>query len=95
MRGYISGPMTGIPDYNFPAFNAAAADLAAAGHDVVNPADNGADESKSWADYLREDIRLVLDCDAVALLPGAMPAAAGPAWLLQARPRGGRKAVDQ
>jgi hypothetical protein len=24
-RVYIAGPMTGLPDYNFPAFNAAAA----------------------------------------------------------------------
>jgi len=26
-RIYLSGPMTGIADYNFPAFNAAAARL--------------------------------------------------------------------
>lgn len=70
MRLYISGPMTGIEDYNFPAFNAAADQLRAAGYDVANPADGGADESKTWADYLREDLRILLDCDAVALLPG-------------------------
>lgn len=40
-RVYLAGPMTGIADYNFPAFNAAAARLRAEGFDVVNPADHG------------------------------------------------------
>lgn len=40
-RVYLAGPMTGIADYNFPAFNAAAARLRAVGFDVVNPADHG------------------------------------------------------
>lgn len=70
MRLYISGPMTGIPEWNFPAFNKAADQLRAAGYDVVNPADGGSDNSKSWEDYLREDLRLLLDCDGIALLPG-------------------------
>lgn len=70
MRLYISGPMTGIPDWNFPAFNAAAEVLSEYGYDVSNPAGGGADSGKSWADYLKEDIRLLLDCDGVATLPG-------------------------
>lgn len=70
MKLYISGPMTGIPDFNAPAFNAAAAELRAAGYDVINPADNGSDESKTWADYMRIDLRQLLDCDGMALLPG-------------------------
>lgn len=39
MRIYISGPMTGLPDSNIPAFNAAAERLWAEGHFVINPAD--------------------------------------------------------
>lgn len=35
---YIAGPMTGIPEFNFPAFHAAEAMLKAEGHTVVNPA---------------------------------------------------------
>lgn len=69
-RVYISGPMTGCPVLNHAAFNAEAARLRGMGFDVVNPADLVADEGTAWADYMRADIRLLLTCDAVALLPG-------------------------
>lgn len=36
---YIAGPMRGIEDYNFPAFDRAAKYLADLGHTVLNPAD--------------------------------------------------------
>jgi hypothetical protein len=39
MRVYIAGPMRGIPDLNFPAFDAAAARGRALGHDILNPAE--------------------------------------------------------
>jgi hypothetical protein len=40
-RGYVAGPMTGIKDFNYPAFNAVAEDLRAQGYEVENPADHG------------------------------------------------------
>ena len=39
MKLYLAGPMSGLPDFNFPAFDAAAAQLREAGHHVFNPAD--------------------------------------------------------
>lgn len=36
---YIAGPMTGYPDFNFPAFYAAAAYFKSRGWTVFNPAD--------------------------------------------------------
>lgn len=65
---YISGPMTGLPDYNRPAFNAAAAKLRALGYEVVSPAEQP--ERPTWEEYMRHDIRLMMDCRSIVLLPG-------------------------
>lgn len=68
MRVYLSGPMTGIPEHNFPAFRAHAAALRAQGYDVVSPAE--IEEGDSWEKCLRLDIRELCTCDAIALMPG-------------------------
>lgn len=68
--------MRGIPEFNFPAFHAAAAKLRADGHDVFNPAEN---DEKMLARGEKVTIRNCLGIDlawicaeaeAVALLPG-------------------------
>ena len=71
-RIYLSGPMTGHPEFNYPAFHAEAARIRALGHDVVNPAEISAEagEGATWTDYLRADLREMLTCDTVALMPG-------------------------
>lgn len=70
---YIAGPMTGIPEHNFPAFFAAEEFLKEMFPDaqIVNPArlDDG-DTSKGWVWYMRRDIRLIADCTHVVFLPG-------------------------
>lgn len=39
MKVYLAGKMRGVPEFNFPAFDAGAATLKALGHTVFNPAD--------------------------------------------------------
>lgn len=69
-RIYVAGPMTGLPDLNFPAFNAAAAALRAVGWHVENPADHGEVEGAEWSDYLLHDMRKLGTCSAIFMLPG-------------------------
>ncbi len=71
MRLYLSGPMTGHEDWNYPAFNATAARLRAAGHEVFNPAENdNGSAGKPREFYLRLDVEAVSKSDALAVLPG-------------------------
>lgn len=69
-RLYIAGPMTGYPEFNFPAFNAAAATMRAEGWHVENPAEHGIVDGAEWGDYLRYDIGRLATCEAIMLLPG-------------------------
>ena len=69
MRVYVSGPMTGRPELNYPLFNATAAALRKQGHEVCNPAEAGLPEGATWSDYMRADIALLVTCDAIVMLP--------------------------
>ncbi|MGR1216574.1 DUF4406 domain-containing protein [Metapseudomonas otitidis] len=68
-RIYLSGPMTGLPDENRPAFNAEAARLRALGYEVVNPAELNPPGTPRHI-CMRVDIQALLGCDTLALLPG-------------------------
>lgn len=81
---YIAGPMSGIKDWNFPAFFKAEAELEALGYKVINPAHNDgatvqdALESAGpvdrpnnlWSYYMRRDLPHVMEADMLCLLPG-------------------------
>lgn len=72
MKLYIAGPMTGLPDLNFPAFHAEAARLRALGYEVSNPAEINPDPTAGWEACMRADIAELVKCDGVALVWVAM-----------------------
>lgn len=65
---YISGPMTGYPEFNYPAFLDAERELMALGHSILNPARHP--KQATWADYMRLDTADVVRAEGVAVLPG-------------------------
>ena len=71
MRYYISGPMTGMPDYNRAAFYEAERKLLAAGHSAYNPA-RYADEhpGKTYEEYMEADLGALENCDRLLMLEG-------------------------
>jgi hypothetical protein len=71
MKYYLSGPMTGIPDYNFPAFKKVREDLTERGLKVVSAEEMGQELGFDWYDYLRRDLAIMVqECDKIVLLPG-------------------------
>lgn len=69
MKVYISGPMTGIKDFNRPAFFAKEMTLRGMGHVVLNPARVGSDTGK-WEDNMRSSLYLLLQAQAITFLDG-------------------------
>lgn len=72
MKIYLSGPITGMKDDNRPAFTRAQAELERLGHEVVNPLEvpvTVTDPAKGWQAYMKADIRAMMGCDAIAVLP--------------------------
>ena len=68
---YLSGPMTGLPDFNRPTFYTKAAELRAKGYEVICPPElPGEDDHKPWLWFMRRDIKALMDADALAMLPG-------------------------
>lgn len=70
MKVFISGPMTDLPDQNYPAFNALARRLRQLGHEVHNPAENKPPADGSHAGYMRLSLRQLTFCEGIVLLPG-------------------------
>jgi len=68
---YISGPMTGLPNFNYEAFHAAERQLVLEGYKVTNPARNfNGDTTLPREMYMRKDIEQVLEVDMLYMLKG-------------------------
>ena len=83
MKIYLAGPMSGLPQSNFPAFDEAAAVLRQKEFDVVSPAEIDSPEDyelaikdlpaiKTWGDFLSRDVKLIADdgIQGIVFLPG-------------------------
>lgn len=71
MRPYIAGPMTGYPEFNYPAFFKAEKALRLGGFDPINPArEEGREHCKSWLDFMRASLLDIAACDGIATLTG-------------------------
>lgn len=55
---YIAGPMSGLPEFNFPAFNSAAAIWRAEGWEVFNPAEKDTEAGLDAEAYKTGDAEL-------------------------------------
>lgn len=85
-RAYLSGPMAGYPDRNYPAFTAMREHLRRQGWVVICPAEHSVevgapekceaheakDTPEQYAEYMRWDIGVLIDptTTAIVLLPG-------------------------
>jgi deoxyuridine 5'-triphosphate nucleotidohydrolase len=84
-RIYLMGPMSGLPDDNYPAFEEAARQLRAIGYVVVSPHEGGATaeeiamskelgaafrDTPEYAAILKRTVAMMVTCDAIAQLPG-------------------------
>ena len=73
IKVYISGHLTfggaADPTPNIAAFNSAADKLRSLGFDVINPVENIGDKDTMWSQWMRADLRLLLTCDGIVMLP--------------------------
>lgn len=67
---YISGPMTGLPDSNYPAFHKAARHLRSQGLRVESPAENPPPVCGTWEGWMRGALRQLMRCSSIIMLPG-------------------------
>lgn len=80
MTVFISGPMSGYEDFNYPLFHEVARKLAERGELFYSPAHHPVmgyeleppepDEAMSWEYYMRESLKMLLDSDRILMLPG-------------------------
>ncbi len=75
MKVYISGSIANDPNHE-TKFAAASTILSNQGHNPVNPVDIGRSLKETMGreptryEYMRADIKAMMDCDAICMLPG-------------------------
>lgn len=78
-RVYIAGPMRGVDQLNWPAFDSARDFLISLGLDPVSPADidreagitpDGPFDELVVRDCMRRDLHELMECDVILMLPG-------------------------
>ena len=69
MKIYISGAITGVDNY-LEIFSRVEKHLTAQNIEVVNPCALTHDHDKSYGSYMKEDIKALLDCDAIFMIWG-------------------------
>lgn len=68
MKIYISGAITGVENEAKKRFDEAEKKLKNMGFDVVNPMKLPHNHDKTWGSFMREDLKSLLDCDAIYLI---------------------------
>ena len=69
---YLSGPMSGKPDSNFPLFRRAASTLRERGFQIISPVELDREETHlpPWSRLISRDVQvLIQDCDGIIMLP--------------------------
>lgn len=72
---YLSGPMSGKPNSNFPLFQRAAKILRERGFYIVSPVELDEQENTvrieyAWGHYIGRDVTVLIDkCDGIIMLP--------------------------
>jgi hypothetical protein len=62
--------MSGLPEFNYPAFMSSARALRSAGYRVLNPAETQGQPDSTWEWWMRQALAQVLRAEGVALLDG-------------------------
>ena len=84
-KWYLAGPMSGLPQMNFPMFERVERLLRKQGYDMVSPAELDSPEEQAlamqsngewmshmtWGDFLARDVKIIADAvQGMILLPG-------------------------
>lgn len=71
-KAYISGPMSGKPEKNRAEFDKVALEVEQRGYVAVLPHTKELenDDKATWQQFMREDLKMMMDCDVVVVLDG-------------------------